>query len=119
PPFTKEQIEQMVAPIALYPDQLLAQILMASTYPLEVVNAARFAETNSNLKGKDLEAALKSQPWDENVKSLVMFPQVLKMMNKKLDLTQKLGDVFLAQQKDVLNAIQALRARAQSQGNLP
>jgi Protein of unknown function (DUF3300) len=116
--FKPEEIEQIVAPIALYPDSLISQILMASTYPLEVVEAARWVRQNQNLKGDALAAALEKQSWDPSVKSLVNFPQVLATMSEKLDQTQKLGDVFLAQQKDVLDAIQRLRARAQETGNL-
>jgi len=116
--FKPEEIEQLVAPIALYPDSLVSQILMASTYPLEVVEADRWAKANKTLKGDALTAALEKQTWDPSVKSLVNFPQVLDMMNEKLDLTQRLGDACLAQQKDVLDAIQRLRAKAQAQGNL-
>ncbi len=113
-----EQLEALVAPIALYPDSLLVQVLMASTYPLEVVQAARWAKANSNLKGDQLDAALEQQNWDPSVKSLVNFPQVLDMMSEKLDWTQQLGDAMLGQQKDVMAAVQALRARAQSAGTL-
>ena len=106
--FKPEEIEQLVAPIALYPDSLVSQILMASTYPLEVVEAARWAKANKTLKGDALTTALERQNWDPSVKSLVNFPQVLDMMDQKLDLTQRLGDAFLAQQKDVLDAVQRL-----------
>src|SRR5262245_18002380 len=116
--FQPGEIEQLVAPIALYPDSLVSQILMASTYPLEVVEAARWVRANKTLKGDALTAALEKQTWDPSVKSLVNFPQVLDKMNEKLDLTQRLGDAFLAQHKDVLDAIQRLRAMAQAQGNL-
>ncbi|MBM3116099.1 DUF3300 domain-containing protein [Jeongeupia naejangsanensis] len=116
--FKPEEIEQLVAPIALYPDSLLAQVLMASTYPLEVVEAQRWRQANPNLKDKALEDALQKQSWDASVKSLTAFPQVLQMMNDKLDWTQKLGDAFLAQQKDVLDAAQRLRTKAEAQGNL-
>ena len=118
PDFTPEQLEQIAAPIALYPDSLLAQTLMASTYPLEVVQAARFVKDNPNLQGDQLDAKLKDQDWDDSVKSLVSFPQVLSLMDQKLDWTQKLGDAFLDQQKELLDAVQRLRARAQAQGNL-
>jgi hypothetical protein len=91
---------------------------MASTYPLEVVQAERFAKQNAKLKGDALTAALEKQDWDPSVKSLVNFPQVLTMMSEKLDWTQKLGDAFLADQKKVLDTIQALRAKAQAAGNL-
>jgi hypothetical protein len=116
--FRTEELEQLVAPIALYPDALLAQILMASTYPLEVVSAARWVEANPNQQGQALEDALQTQTWDPSVKSLAAFPQVLTMMNDQLDWTQKLGDAFLAQQKDVMDAVQRLRTKAQAQGHL-
>jgi hypothetical protein len=118
PLFKAEELEQLAAPIALYPDALLAQVFMASTYPLEVVQAARWMKENASLKDKALEDALQKQPWDASVKSLVPFPQVLTMMNEKLDWTQKLGDAFLAQPKDVMDAVQRLRAKAQAEGTL-
>jgi hypothetical protein len=118
PVFTSEQLEQLAAPIALYPDPLLAQVLMASTYPLEIVQAARFVRDHKDLKGDQLDEALKDQTWDDSVKSLVLFPEVLSLMDGKLDWTQKLGDAVLAQQKDLMEAIQRLRARAQAEGNL-
>ena len=116
--FKPEEIEQLVAPIALYPDAVVSQILMASTYPLEVVEADRWVRANKTLKGDALTAALEKQTWDPSVKSLVNFPQVLAMMSEKLDLTQRLGDACLAQQKGVLDAVQRLRAKAQAQGTL-
>jgi len=116
--FKQEELDQMLAPIALYPDSLLAQILMASTYPLEVVQADRWAKQNKDLKGDALTAALEKQPWDPSVKSLINFPQVLTMMSEKLDWTQKLGDAFLAQQKDVMDTVQGLRKKAMDAGNL-
>jgi hypothetical protein len=118
PTFKPEQIEQLVAPIALYPDPLLAQVLMASTYPLEVVEAARWQKQNPNVTDKALEDAMQQQTWDPSVKSLTAFPPVLTMMNDKLDWTQKLGDAFLAQQSDVMDAVQRLRAKADAAGNL-
>jgi len=118
PAIKQEELDQLLAPIALYPDSLVAQILMASTYPLEIVQADRFAKQNKNLKGDALTKALEQQTWDPSVKSLVNFPQVLTMMSEKLDLTQKLGDAFLAQQKAVMDTIQSLRAKAQAAGNL-
>jgi len=117
-PFKKEEIEQLVAPIALYPDALVAQILMASTYPLEIVTAARWSKANPNVKDKALEDAMQKQTWDPSVKSLAAFPSVLAMLNDKLDMTQKLGDAFLGQQKEVMAAIQGLRAKADKAGNL-
>jgi hypothetical protein len=117
-PFSQEELDQLVAPVALYPDSLLAQVLMASTYPLEVVQAARWAKANESLKGDALAAALEQQNWDPSVKSLVNFPQVLDMMNEKLDWTEKLGDAFLAQQKEVMETVQKLRGKAEAEGNL-
>ena len=114
----KEQLEQLVAPIALYPDSLVAQVLMASTYPIEVVEAARWSKQNPKVTGTALEDAMQKQSWDASVKSLTAFPEVLAMMDEKLDWTTDLGNAFLAQQADVMDAIQALRARAQKEGNL-
>jgi hypothetical protein len=115
---SKGQIEQLVAPIALYPDPLLTQVLMASTYPLEVVEAARWSQDNAAVKGAALADAMQAQSWDPSVKALTAVPQMLLMMNDKLDWTQQLGDAFLAQQQDVLAAVQTLRAEAQAAGNL-
>ena len=117
-PFKPEEIEALVAPIALYPDSVLSQVLMASTYPLEVVHAARWLKANPNVKGDAAVKGVQNQTWDVSVKSLVAFPQILEPMNDKLDWTQKLGDAFLAQQKEVLDAVQRLRGRAQESGNL-
>ena len=118
PPRTAAQLEQLVAPIALYPDSVLSQILMASTYPLEVVEAARWVQSNSGVTGQALEDAMQKQQWDPSVKSLTAIPQTLQMMNDKLDWTQQLGDAFLAQQGDVLDAVQRLRERADNNGTL-
>ena len=118
PPFKPEQLEQIVAPIALYPDPVIAHIMMASTYPIEVIQAARFARANPNLKDTALNEELKKYDWDDSVKALVSFPQVLEMMDKQLEWMQKLGDATLAQQKDTMDAIQRLRAKAQKAGNL-
>jgi hypothetical protein len=118
PTYKPEELEQLVAPIALYPDALLAQLLMASTYPLEVVQAARWSEQNKAITGDAIEPAVEKQPWDPSVRSLASFPQVLKMMNDKLDWTQKLGDAFLAQENDLMAAVQTLRAKAKAEGNL-
>lgn len=118
PTFVPEELEALVAPIALYPDSLLAQVLMASTYPLEVVQAARWVKANTSVKGEAAVRAVADKTWDVSVKSLVAFPQVLEPMDDRLDWTQKLGDAFLAQQKDVLDAVQRLRLKAQGNGNL-
>jgi hypothetical protein len=117
-PFKPEQLEQLVAPIALYPDALVAQIFMAATYPFEVVQAARFAKANPSLKDAALNEELKKQNWDDSVKALVSFPQVLTMMDSQLEWTQKLGDAVLAQQKETLDAVQRLRAKARETGKL-
>jgi hypothetical protein len=117
-PFTPQQLDQMLAPVALYPDAVLAQTLMAATYPLEVVQAARWSKDNPNLNGDAAVAAVKDKDWDVSVKSLVAFPQILSMMNTNLDWTQKVGDAMIGQQKDVADSIQRLRARAQAAGNL-
>jgi Protein of unknown function (DUF3300) len=116
--FSEAQIDQLVAPIALYPDSLLTQLLMASTYPLEVVEAARWSHENSSVTGQALETAMQGQSWDPSVKALAAVPQTLEMMSDKLDWTEQLGDAFLAQQQDVLAAVQTLRAEAQVAGNL-
>src|SRR5581483_1636509 len=107
-----EQLDALVAPIALYPDPLLVNVLAAATYPLEVVQADRWASENKNLKGDQLKAAVDKQAWDDSVKALVSTPSVLAMMSQKLDWTQKLGDALLAQQPDVMDAIQRLRTKA-------
>jgi hypothetical protein len=113
-----EELDALVAGIALYPDTLLSLVLMASTYPLEVVQADRWAKENKNLKGDELKAAADKQPWDDSVKSLVATPDVLSMMSTKLDWTQKLGDAVLAQQPDVMDAVQRLRTKAEANNKL-
>ena len=118
PSFRPEEVDQMVAPIALYPDALLAQVLTASTYPLEIVQAARFFEQNKELKGEKLMAAAKEKEWDPSVKAMLQFPDVLLMMNEKIEWTEKLGNAFLDQQKDVMESAQRLRRKAQESGNL-
>ncbi len=115
---SQEQLAALVAPIALYPDSLLAQALMASTYPLEVAEAGNWLNQNAKLKGDALTDALKQQNWDPSVKSLVTFPAVLQMMSQNLSWTQQLGNAFLAQQQDVMSAVQTLRAQAQQSGTL-
>ena len=118
PPFKPEELEQIVAPIALYPDSLVAQTLMASTYPLEVIQAARLMKSKPDLKDQALNDELKKYDWDDSVKSLCSFPQILSLLNEKIDWMQKLGDAFLGQRKAAMDAIQRLRAKAQAQGNL-
>ena len=116
--FRKEELDQMLAPIALYPDSLIAQILMASTYPLEIVQAERWVEQNKILTGDALDDALKQKSWDPSVKSLCYFPDVLFAMSDKLDQTSKLGDAFLSQNDDVMATIQQLRRKAETRGTL-
>ena len=116
--FSKEELVQMLAPIALYPDSLIAQMLMASTYPLEVVDAERWLRQNMHLKGDDLNTALQEKTWDPSIKVLCHFPDVLFAMSDKLDQTRKLGDAFLSQQDDVMATIQELRQKARDLGNL-
>ena len=115
---SQAQLESLVAPIALYPDSLLSQVLMASTYPLEVAEAANWQNANKNLKGNALNNALQQQTWDASVKSLVSFPSALQMMGSQLSWTQKLGNAVLAQQSNTMAAIQTLRAKAKQSGAL-
>ena len=117
-PASQEDLDRLLAPIALYPDPLIAQILMASTYPLEVVLAARWSKENPSITGKALEDAMQKQEWDPAVKSLTAVPQVLKQMNDNLPWMQKLGDAVLADQTRVLDTVQSLRTKAQAAGTL-
>jgi Protein of unknown function (DUF3300) len=119
-PLNQAQLEQLVAPIALYPDPLLSQVLMASTYPLEVVEADRWVRVPANqaLKGDALTQALEQQEWDPSIMALIPFPKLLALMADKLQWTQAIGNAFLAQQTDVMNAVQALRHDAMAAGNL-
>jgi hypothetical protein len=116
--FSPEELDQMLAPIALYDDALLSQVLMAATYPLEIVEASRWLQANPNLKGDAAVKAVADKSWDVSVKSMVAFPSVLSQLNDHLDWTQKLGDAFLGQQQDVAASIQRLRARAAAAGTL-
>ena len=116
--YQTEELRQIVAPIALYPDPLLAQIFMASTYPIDVVLASRWLKENGGLKDDALDSALKDKEWDASVKSLVHFPEVLFLLNDNLEWTNKLGYAFLNQRKEVMEAAQYLRQRAKEEGNL-
>jgi hypothetical protein len=121
PPYTQgtpEQLQQLVAPIALYPDSLVAQILAASTFPEQVVEADRWVQEHQDLKGDALGQAVDQQPWDPSVKALTAFPSVLGNMDKNLSWTSSLGDAYYNQQQDVMDAIQVMRQRAQGAGNL-
>jgi hypothetical protein len=116
--FKQEELDQMLAPVALYPDALLSQLLMASTYPLEVVEAARWVQQHQGLSGAGLQDAVAGQPWDASVKSLCAFPEILNRMSRDLAWTQKLGDAFIDQQQQVMDTVQTLRERAQAAGTL-
>ncbi len=121
PPYaqqTPEQLQQLVAPIALYPDSLVAQILAASTFPEQVVQADRWVQAHLDLKGEALGQAVDQQPWDPSVKALTAFPSVLGNMDKNLSWTSSLGDAYYNQQQDVMDAVQVMRQRAQQAGTL-
>jgi len=115
---TPEQLQQLVAPIALYPDSLVAQILAASTFPEQVVEADRWVQTHPDLKGDALAQAVDQQPWDPSVKALTAFPSVLGNMDKNLSWTSSLGDAYYNQQQDVMDAVQVMRQKAEQAGNL-
>ncbi len=113
-----DQLQQLVAPIALYPDSLVAQILAASTYPTQIVEAERWLQSNPGLQGQALADAVNQQPWDPSVKALVQFPSVLSNMDQNLSWTQSLGDAYYNQPQDVMNSIQVMREKARAAGNL-
>jgi Protein of unknown function (DUF3300) len=115
---SNQQIDSLTAPIALYPDALLAQVLMAATFPQDVEAAAAWSKANPNAKGDDAVKAVASQPWDPSVQSLVAFPQVLATMASQPDWVTQLGNAFLAQPNDVMDSVQRLRKQAQQAGNL-
>ena len=118
--FKAEQLDQLLAPIALYPDTLLAQILMAATYPIEIVKADRWLQdpSHASLRRDQLANAIEAEAWDPSVKSLVPFPRILRMMDEQLDWTEQLGNAVVAQQADVMDAIQRLRYEAAEAGTL-
>ena len=115
---TPEQLQQLVAPIALYPDALVAQILAAATYPAEIVEADRWMQQHTDLKGKKLADEVNKQSWDPSVKALAQFPSVLANMDKNLSWTSSLGDAYVNQSQNVMDAVQVMRSRAQGAGNL-
>ena len=115
---TSEQLQQLVAPVALYPDALVGQILAGATYPTEVVEADRWMEQHSQLQAQQLADEVDKQPWDPSVKALTQFPSVLANMDKNLSWTSSLGDAYVNQPQDVMDAIQVMRQRAQTAGNL-
>jgi uncharacterized protein DUF3300 len=116
--FTQPELDQMLAPIALYPDPLLSQILMAATYPLEVVEAARWSKGHPELTGEQAVASAEPYNWDPSVKSLLAFPQIMSVMDERIDWTERLGNAFIAQQPQVMSSIQGLRQRAYGTGSL-
>src|SRR5499427_2740943 len=113
-----DQLDSLVAPIALYPDPLLAQVLAASTYPVEIIQLQQWLTKNPGLKDKALEDAVSKQPWDPSVKGLAGLPDVIKRLADDIQWTTDLGNAFLAQQKDVMDAVQRMRGKAQAKGNL-
>jgi hypothetical protein len=115
---TPEELQQLVAPIALYPDALVSQIFAGATYPTEIVEADRWMQAHPNLKGKDLAGAVDQQSWDPSIKALTQFPSVLANMDKNLSWTSALGEAYINQQESVMDAVQVMRARANSAGNL-
>lgn len=115
---TPDQLDNLVSPIALYPDPLLGQLLAASTYPLELVEEQQWLQQNGNLQGRALLDAARQQDWDPSVQVLAAFPDVVAMLNRDIRWTTDLGNAFLTQQADVMNAIQSLRVRAQNNGRL-
>ena len=118
PLLTPYQLDNLVAPLALYPDPLLGQVLAASTYPLEVVELQQWMQQNPNLRGTDLMNAAKQQPWDPSVQALAAFPDVVALLNRDVQWTTDLGNAFLAQQNDVMASVQRMRVRAQQNGRL-
>jgi len=116
--YDESQLQQMVAPIALYPDSLVSQILIGATYPVQVVEAYQWQQRNKGLSGTKAQAAAQSQGWDPSIQSLVQFPPVIDRMYANMDWTQNLGEAFLAQQQDVMSTIQAMRQKAYAAGNL-
>jgi len=113
-----DQLDSLVAPIALYPDQLLSQTLVASTYPLEIIQLQQWLEKNKNLKDKALASAVQKQNWDPSIQAMAAFPDVVKRLADDIQWTTDLGNAFLAQESDVMNAVQRMRAKAQSKGTL-
>jgi hypothetical protein len=118
PVWTADQLDNLVAPVALYPDPLLSQVLVASTYPLEVVEASQWLDRNKNLRGQALIDAAKQQPWDPSIQTLVTVPDALNRLNEDVQWTTDLGNAFLAQESDVMNAVQRMRLRAEDNGRL-
>src|SRR5204863_2428371 len=113
-----DQLDSLVAPIALYPDPLLSQTLVASTYPLEIVQLQQWLEKNPNLKDKALSDAVEKQNWDPSIQAMAAFPDVVKKLGDNITWTSDLGNAFLAQAPEVMDAVQRMRAKAQGKGTL-
>ena len=118
PKIPNDQLDSLVAPIALYPDQLLSQTLVASTYPLEIIQLQQWLEKNKSLKDKALASAVQKQNWDPSIQAMAAFPEVVKRLANDIQWTTDLGNAFLAQESDVMGAVQRMRAKAQSKGTL-
>src|SRR5262249_9814507 len=113
-----EQLDSLVAPIALYPDPMLSQVLVASTYPLEIIQLQQWLTRNKNLKDKALVDAVSKQPWDASIQAMAALPDVVKRLSDDIQWTTDLGNAFLAQQSDLMDAVQRMRQKAQSTGAL-
>src|SRR3954465_10195120 len=116
--FSSNQLDDLVAPIALYPDPLISQVLVAATYPLELVEAEQWLQHNPGLTGVSLTQAVSNQSWDASVQALVAFPDVLNYLTEDIAWTTNLGNAFLAQEADVMDAIQRMRTKAAQSGRL-
>ena len=118
PGFSQAELDQMLAPVALYPDTVLSHVLIAATYPLEIVKATRWLSAQQAMTSEQALKAAENEPWDPSVRALVAFPPLLTKMNNELEWTQKLGDAFLIQESQVMATVQSLREKAYSAGNL-
>src|SRR6186997_1449934 len=118
PYLSPNQLDDLVAPIALYPDPLISQVLVASTYPLEIIQLQQWLEKNENLKDKALVNEVSKQPWDPSIQAMAELPEVVKRLADDIQWTTDLGNAFLAQQSDVMDAVQRMRKKAQDTGNL-
>ncbi|MFN6972749.1 MAG: DUF3300 domain-containing protein, partial [Rheinheimera sp.] len=116
--FSQAELDQMLAPVALYPDTVLSHVLIAATYPLEIIKATRWLSGKPGMTSEQALKAAENEPWDPSVRALVAFPPLLTKMNNELDWTQKLGDAFLIQQSAVMATVQSLRQKAYSSGHL-
>src|SRR5208283_3121460 len=117
PKIPNDQLDSLVAPIALYPDPLLSQVLVASTYPLEIIQLQQWLQKNSTLKGEELTKAVQQQDWDPSIQAMAVLPDVTKRLGDDIKWTTDLGNAFLAQQSDVMDAVQRMRLKAKDAGN--